>query len=95
MRMDRWTMSRHSADRQVLSAARGGRCESVARRRDQDQQQAEGGAARLGEQVREARNEVFRAYVRAREQASLLPDDADSDTGRGTATMARPPDPGR
>jgi hypothetical protein len=67
----------------------------VARRRDEDQEQTHRGAAGVGEQVREARSEVFRAYVRAREQASLLPDEADSELGDGTTTMARPPDPRR
>jgi hypothetical protein len=33
--------------------------------------------------------------VRAREQASLLPDEADYEMGHATTTLARPPDPRR
>jgi hypothetical protein len=46
----------------------------VGRRRDEDEQ-AQGGeaaSARVEDELREARDEVFRAYVRAREQAHRL-----------------------
>jgi hypothetical protein len=53
----------------------------VNRRRDEDEQGLHGEAvnARVNEQVREARDEVFRAYVRAREQGHRLADEADGD----------------
>jgi hypothetical protein len=52
----------------------------VARRHDQDEQTLRGAAAsaRVEDELREARDEVFRAYVRAREQARRLGEDPGS-----------------
>jgi hypothetical protein len=52
----------------------------VGRRHDQDDQTRRGAAAsaRVEDELREARDEVFRAYVRAREQALRLGEDPGS-----------------
>jgi len=52
----------------------------VVQRRDDDEQEPCGDAvnARVVEQVRDARNEVFRAYVRARDRARGLADGEDA-----------------
>jgi hypothetical protein len=68
----------------------------VSRRPDDDEQALHGDAvtARVNQQVRDARHEVFRAYRRAREQARRL---ADGDDGAPPAAGGPPParDPGR